>query len=46
MFPQVGMASGAGKAVERDSTWSCPYEHLKFPQQRRRFHGVRDSELR
>jgi hypothetical protein len=32
--------------VERDSAWSWPYEQLKLPQQRRRNHGVDDSELR
>jgi hypothetical protein len=32
--------------VERDPVWSWPCEQLKLPQQRRRNHGVGDSELR
>jgi hypothetical protein len=37
--------SEVGKVVERDPAWSWSCEQLKLPQQRRRNHGVGDSEL-
>jgi hypothetical protein len=39
LHKEKSRASELEKVVERDPTWSCPCEQLKFPQQSRRDHN-------